>query len=268
MLPDDVVQKIRAKETHAEQAKVERAEKKEHASELSDAIRLEQLRRTPKKERCVEEEREFRKLYGRQRRRDERREQSPFAKIESVEQFWEANRLTLPKKKLDELLALQKLVDAQSAWMLEGWRLTPSDPGYVEFEEGYARLKAFVKEHGLIKDVSEAFDNEALRDISYFALWCPIDSQCGETTIPAFFQSAHFDSLCKENRQTEVYAKYGIRVAPRWSQVAEFKRLVDSHNTPLEGLHYRGAPGAKPTGQFRAVNGCWLCKQEGARPKP
>lgn len=186
-----------------------------------------------------------------------------------AEEFWNMQRGTLKKAELDELLAQQKLVKVQEIWMLEGWKLTPSDPGYVEFEEGYARLKAFVKEHGLIRDVPEAFDNEALKGISYYALWCPIDSACGEMIIPAFFTAPHFDDLCRENRQTEVYAKYGIKVALRWSQVAEFRRMADSHQAPVgEGLHYRPAPGMKPSGQFRAVHGCWLCKQEAGGRSP
>lgn len=254
-LPDDVVQKIRAKETRAEQAKADRAEKKEHASDLSDEIRLEQLRKLGKS-RSVEQQREFTRLYQKSRRRDQRGEESPFAQIEDAEDFWAANRLTLTKKKLDELLAQQELVLDEEHWMQHGFEVDPSDPDFVSLEEGLQDLDAFIATH-LIHDEPQACQHHELRDfMPAWGLFAPKDTYDKVWgRVEAFYKNAeHFNALCSESRATEVFARFGIRIALGAFQVRMFKQRIAEHELAKRHVDVRRAHVEFESSQ------CWLCR--------
>lgn len=253
------IERMKAREEAQQQAKADRSERKEHAGLLADEIRLQQLRSIPKAQRSEEEQKEFQRLYQRSKRRDQRGEESPFAKIEDAEEFWAAQRETLSKVELNKLVAAQELVRDQEFWMKHGFELDPSDLDYVNFQEGLADLQQFVAERGIIHDCHESYDSALLRhfDGFSFALWNPRDYKDRVFgNVPAFFKLPEFDELCHENPQTATYAKYGIKTALLWSQVAEFKRKAESHKSIAGGTeHWSG-------NQRVHVADCWLCGQE------
>lgn len=203
-----------------------KTEKKEAALSLADSARLEHLRRIPKKRRAADEEREFQRLYQRSRRRDQRGEESPYDKFETAQEFWAANRLLLPKKKLEEYLAQQERVLDQEWWMQHGFEADPNDENeFVGLEEGLRDLDAFTA-HGCVFAGGTIHDDPlgykqhpVLRDVN----WAVRD-------IGDFFKEAEiFDELLKENAATEVYVRYGIRLALSAYNIRTFKQRIAEH---------------------------------------
>ena len=239
------LERMKEREAAAEQAKVEKAERKETAAELSDEIRLEQLRQLGKN-RSQEEQREYMKLYKRARRRDERGEQSPLAKVEDAESFWAANRATLTKKNLDELLAQQELVLDQEWWMEHGFECDPSDEDYVGLDEGMRDLDAFIKQRGLIHDEQISCTHWWLQDFRGILF---------ETKgYDAFFKRLDlFNLLCQESPATETYARYGIRTALFAFHVRTFKQRIAEHHRAKKQLDVRRA-------HLEFSDRCWLCR--------
>lgn len=250
MLPDEVVEKIRAKETAQLHAKAGRTQKRSEAERLAEVIRREQLRQIPRAQRSNDEQREFARLEAR-RYRQNASKKDVLSDVPTAEKFWEANRLLLPKTKLNEYLAHQSLVEDQLYWMAKGWECSPQDPDFVSLEEGLEDLDRFVSEHGLIHDDCSVYQHYFLRDYTpQFAIWC------------GFWKNPElFNALCNENEPTRIFAKYGIRIALSAAQVRLFKHRVAEHQRARAPITVPGLWAAH-VADVELYGGCWLCRFE------
>lgn len=242
-----------------------KAEKKEAATLFAESARLETLRRIPKVQRTEEEQKEFSRLYQKSRRRDQRGEESLYDMIETAQEFWDANTLTLTKKQLNELLEAQESVLDIERWMENGFNCEPSDPDFVSLKEGLSTITEHIVMFGSIHDHPTAYHSALLRTHApYFATWCPKDlNDPIHGRVPAFFkQKEVFQVLCtEESKATEIYARYGIKTALSSWEVLLFQKKVANHAT-----------GADEHGLVIGANrwevpGCWLCGLEAAEKK-
>lgn len=251
--------------TYTRRQVVNKAEKKEAATLFTESARLEHLRKLGKS-RSEEEQREFSRLYQKSRRRDRRGEEFPYDAFKTAQEFWEANRLTLTKKQLEELLGAQERVLDQEWWMQHGFEVDLNDENeFVGLEEGLQDLDAFIAAHGLIHDHPIAYHSELFRTHTpNFAAWCPRDlNDPIHGRVPAFFkQKEVFDALCtEENKATESCARYGIKTALSAWEVLLFKKKVANHATGADEHGLMIGP------RKWEVPGCWLCGWEKAQKK-
>ena len=225
-----------------------KSQKKEAAGLFVEEQRLEELRHIPKSQRSVEQEREFSRLYQKSRRRDQRRvlrgEESPYDKFETAQDFWDANRLLLPKKKLEELLAQQELVLDQEWWMQHGFEVDPNDESvFVGLQEGLQDLDAFISTHGLIHDETSACQHPDLRAF-----------EPSRALLDAFYKDPErFNALCQESPATDIFCRFGIRVALSSYHVRTFKQRIAEHQ--------RGElqPDVRRAHADFESDRCWLC---------
>ena len=173
----------------------------------------------------------------------EKKFQAAIAACRALQEFWAVNRA----KDADAVAALQPQVELaadQRYWMESGWRF--GDPDYVDLGEGIADLNDFVrKSGGLIKE--HKFTNEDLNEYRPgFAIWAD------------FWRDAKmFDALVKENRPTEVYARYGLTIS-----IFEHNHIVFSQNIRRHRETHPGpnvfTSGWKDHVEYESDR-CWLC---------
>lgn len=247
-----------------------KSEKKEAALNLADSSRLEQLRQLGKS-RSEEEQREFSRLYQKSRRIEQRAqlrgEKSPHDKFADASEFWGANRLLLPKKKLDEYLAQREQVLDIEYWMENGFNCDPSDPDFVSLEEGLGVITEHTFMFGTIYDDPIDYKQHPVLQDTGPLLWAlrdtkdPIHGWC-----QAFFKSAErFNVLCSESPVTEIYARYGIKTALSAYNIRTFKQRITEHERAKVQPDVRRA-------HLETEKDCWLCKQwwcsqEGQQPQ-
>lgn len=161
-------------------------------------------------------------------------------KAVDAEDFWSVNRSTLKKEVLSDFLKLQERVEEMERWMADGWK---QEPSLAAFDAAYTNLKKFCQETGAVHDYF--FENEELKamldDVGPNLFWLTRDTYVCEKVYPSFFTGPQFALLCAENKETEVYCKYGFKVALNWSVAAHFKQMIEElraadYSEPLCGL--------------------------------
>ena len=209
----------------------------------------------PKKYATDEERREAHKLsnknYTGQRKvkqaqaEAQKNYEAQIAACRTLQEFWGVNRA----KDAELVATLEKqaeLAADQRYWMESGWRFG-DDPDYVALREGTADLNRFIREQGgLIKE--HKFMDEDLNEYRPgFAIWAD------------FWRDAKmFDALVKENRPTEVYARYGLAIS-----IFEHSHIVFSQNIRRHREAHPG-PNVFTSGWKGHVeyegDRCWLCR--------
>jgi hypothetical protein len=171
--------------------------------------------------------------------------ETAIAACRTLQEFWAVNK----EKDTDVVAALQPQVELaanQFYWMNSGWRFA-DDPDYVDLREGTADLNRFIREQGgLIKE--HKFTDEDLNEYRPgFAIWADF-----------WRDTKMFDALVKENKPTELYARYGIAIS-----VFEHAHIVFTQNIRR---HREACPGPNvfTSGWKNHVeyegDRCWLCQ--------
>ncbi|VVB52993.1 Uncharacterised protein [uncultured archaeon] len=250
LLSTEAVEKIKAKETAQIAVREERRQKKSAAEKLADVLRREELRELGK-QRSHEETKEFNRLEARRRRAGKSPKDNALADVLNAQEFWNANRLLLPKKKSDEYLAQQERVFDILFWMSDGWR-EPQAPDFVSLGEGIADLENFVSEHGVISDDPSSYKHHTLQDfVPSWGVWAERDIESDPIWgyVEPFYKDAErFKALCCESPATEIYARYGIRTALPAFHLRKFLSRIEAHKN---GVH-----------RSESNEKCWLCQFE------
>lgn len=248
MLPVDVVERIKAKETAQVAAREERRKKKSGAEKLADAVRREELRQISKANRTAEEQREFARLEARRYRANESKVNT-LADVPTAQQFWDANRLLVTGQKLKAWKEEEERLLDILCWMNSGWAESPHSPCFVGIDESLAGIDAHVTQYGLIHDDPLTFKHIVLQDFRPpWGVWCPRDRNDDIWGwVGAFFKDAErFKALCSESPATEIYARYGIMTAVPAYHLRRFRQRIAEHKN---GDH-----------RNEADEKCWLCQ--------
>ena len=256
LLPAEAVERIQAKETAQLQAKAERQQKRSEAERLADAVRREELRQIPTANRTSEEQREFRRLEQRRYRAKETKG-NVLADVQTAEDFWKANRLLANPQKLHEWKEREERVLDQIFWMNNGWACSPQAADFVSLHEGLADIEAFIAEYGLIHDDSNVYQHCVPQNFRpSWGVWATktlFDPIWG--TVEGFWRDERFNALCSESPASEIYARYGIRIALGAFEVLLFKFCIADH---------KRSQLLRTWGQHVEHEGekCWLCNFE------
>jgi len=213
ILTDEQVQKLKGEELAKIAARNEKKSQQEKAAAMQEAVRFEQLRAIPAKLRSKEEARELNRLNQKQRRAAEKGEAVGLTnQVETREQYWDINRSTLSKPKMEILQERESRVEDILNWMKYGHEIDPSDELYVPLKEGIADIIADIKEFGVLRTMGMFYD----QSISPF--W---DSEDG-VHIPFYKDTVLLKKLLEESTPQNIYCKYGFCTAIPDSDLRDF----------------------------------------------
>ncbi len=212
-------------ETEGRQSQSERFES---ARALRDSLRFNELRQKRGIDRTDEENREYARLYSRNRRKAIREEGSAkgqqalkiskqvLAQVKTAAEFHALNRKMVSGQQIAEWKRQSELVQDQLYWMRTWHEQDPNDELFVGFDEGYQNLLEFVREQGgFVKDAYK-YGSSYLNDFRpFWAIWLP-ESRTEKpwgTIAPYFKDSERLLALCDENEPTRVAALYGFSIS-------------------------------------------------------
>lgn len=237
------------------------------ARALRDSLRFNELRQKRGTDRSAEENREYARLYARNRRKAEREGVKPvqiskkaLSKISSVEEFWNLNRSMADGKRIHAYLQIQERYLDELHWLNRGWELPPDDEDFVGLDEGVQCMNEFITERGMIHD--DVYDSPFLQDwLPAWGVWqdkMDYIDPIWKRVQPFWLDQERFHALCSESEATKIYARYGIRTALPQYHVRLWRGRISAHkHCRTQGLEHNDPK-------------CWLCNHErlhGAKEK-
>ena len=211
------------------------------ARALRDSLRFNELRQKRGTDRSAEENREYARLYRRNKYKADREglkatqiSKQVLANTKDVDSFWAHNRSMTDGKAIHRYLEMQERYLDEMFWLNHGWQVPPDNEDFVGLDEGIACMEDFIAERGMIHD--ENFTSPFLQSWKpFWGIWQDkkdyTDAIWGRVS-PFWLDQERFHELCKESEATKIYARYGIRLAD--------KRMFQPFNRWSTCLCWRG----------------------------
>ncbi len=228
------------------------------ARALRDSLRFNELRQIPSRERSHEQDKEYMRLYQKNRRKALQEGVKPvqiskqvLARLNNVEDFWAHNKSMTDGKVIHRYLEMQERYLDEMYWLNHGFETPPDDKDFVSLEDGIACMGEFIAERGMIHD--DSFTSPFLQSWKpFWGIWQDkkdyTDAIWGRVS-PFWLDQERFNELCKESEATKIYARYGIRTALPQYHVRLWKGRIGAHAN-------------RHVSQKSPDEKCWLCNFE------